>query len=205
MAQLKVTKIIAWCKKATFHRKIRKTNGDYMGYGIIFKTKIVNLSDGRILHLSLQGCNNDNEGRKNDDWQGKIYTKEDFIKFAEGFKNDSKPSKESEGFDLKIGSRYCTYYDYGMHLLRMLKKSVTYDELIHSGKYVSFNRIDGVTVFENDKPTEMTMKEFDDYFYKKLYSNARIRYRINYTFLETEDDVIKAFDDENSVRIYISK
>ena len=159
-----------------------------MGYGIIFKTKIVNLSDGRILHLSLQGCNNDNEGRKNDDWQGKIYTKEDFIKFAEGFKNDSKPSKESEGFDLKIGSRYCTYY-----------------ELIHSGKYVSFNRIDGVTVFENDKPTEMTMKEFDDYFYKKLYSNARIRYRINYTFLETEDDVIKAFDDENSVRIYISK
>ena len=106
---------------------------------------------------------------------------------------------------MKIGSRYCTYYDYGMHLLRMLKKSVTYDELIHSGKYVSFNRIDGVTVFENDKPTEMTMKEFDDYFYKKLYSNARIRYRINYTFLETEDDVIKAFDDENSVRIYISK
>ena len=205
MAQLKVTKIIAWCKKATFHRKIRKTNGDYMGYGIIFKTKIVNLSDGRILHLSLQGCNNDNEGRKNDDWQGKIYTKEDFIKFAEGFKNDSKPSKESECFDLKIGSRYCTYYDYGMHLLRMLKKSVTYDELIHSGKYVSFNRIDGVTVFENDKPTEMTMKEFDDYFYKKLYSNARIRYRINYTFLEMEDDVIKAFDDENSERIYISK
>ena len=134
-----------------------------------------------------------------------IYTKEDFIKFAEGFKNDSKPSKESECFDLKIGSRYCTYYDYGMHLLRMLKKSVTYDELIHSGKYVSFNRIDGVTVFENDKPTEMTMKEFDDYFYKKLYSNARIRYRINYTFLEMEDDVIKAFDDENSVRIYISK
>lgn len=177
-----------------------------MGYSIIFKTKIVNLSDGRVLHLSLQGCNNDGEGRKDDDWRGKIYTKEDFIKFAEGLKADSKPAKEPEGFDLKIGSRYCTYYDYGMHLLRMMKKAATYDELIYSGKYVSFNRIDGVTVFENGKPTEMTMKEFDDYCYEKLYSsNEGIRYRINYTFLETEDDVVKAFDEGNSVRIYISK
>lgn len=191
--------------KATFHRKFRKVNGDYMGYSIIFKTKIVKLSDGRILHLSLQGCNNDNEGRKDDDWQGKIYTKEDFIKFAEGFKVDSKPVKDSESFNLKIGSRYCTYYDYGTHLLRMMKKAVTYDKLIHSGKYVSFNRIDSATVFENDKPVEMTMKEFDDYFYKKLYSNAGIRYRINYTLLETEDEIIKAFDDGNSVRVYISK
>lgn len=55
-----------------------------MGYPIIFKTKIVNLSDGRILHLDLSGCNNDTEGRNNDDWKGKIYTKEDFINYAEG-------------------------------------------------------------------------------------------------------------------------
>ena len=27
----------------------------------------------------------------------------------------------------------------------------------------------------------------------------------NYTLLETEDDVVKTFDDRNSVRIYISK
>lgn len=56
-----------------------------------------------------------------------------------------------------------------MHLLRMMKKAINYDELIRSEKYVSFNRIDGATVFENDKPTEITMNEFDDYFYKKLY------------------------------------
>lgn len=40
-----------------------------MGHPIIFKTKFVNFSDGRIMHLSLQGCNNDAEGRNNDDWQ----------------------------------------------------------------------------------------------------------------------------------------
>lgn len=44
-----------------------------MGYPIIFKTKIVNLSDGRILHLNRSGCNNDTEGRRNDEWNGKIY------------------------------------------------------------------------------------------------------------------------------------
>ena len=49
-----------------------------MGYPIIFKTKIVNLSDGRILHLNRSGCNNYTEGRRNDEWNGKIYTKEEF-------------------------------------------------------------------------------------------------------------------------------
>lgn len=39
-----------------------------MGYSIIFQTKIVKLSDGRILHLDRRGCNNDTEGRRPDDW-----------------------------------------------------------------------------------------------------------------------------------------
>lgn len=40
-----------------------------MGYSIIFQTKIVKLSDGRILHLDRSGCNNDTEGRRPDDGQ----------------------------------------------------------------------------------------------------------------------------------------
>ena len=175
-----------------------------MSYSIIFETKIVKLSDGRLLHLDLSGCNNDTSGRSRDDWNGKIYTEDAFIKYAEGFMEDSKPAKESDGFDLKIGSRYCTWYDYGKHLLRMMKRAVTLDELKHSGKYVSFNRIDGVTVFEDKKEIEMTMKEFDSYYYKKLY-NGGIKYRINYTLLETEKDIIEAFDNVYAVRIYISK
>lgn len=175
-----------------------------MSYSIIFKTKIVKLSDGRILHLSLRGCNNDTEGRSSDDWRGKIYTREEFVNYAEGFKTGSKPAKESEGFDLKIGSRYCTYYDYGEHLLRMLNRAITFDELCNSGKYVSFNRIDNATVFENGKEIDMSMREFDDCFYKRLY-NGGIRYRINYTLLVTENDVVKAFDDGYMVKICIRK
>ena len=80
----------------------------------------------------------------------------------------------------------------------------TLEELRHSGKYVSFNRVDCATVFEDGKEIEMTMEEFDDYYYKKLYKGG-IRYRINYTSLETEEDIIKAFDGGYGVRIYISK
>ena len=175
-----------------------------MSYSVIFETKIVKLSDGRLLHLDLSGCNNDNSGRSRDDWNGKIYTKEDFIKYAENFMKDSKPSKESDGFDLKIRSKYCTWYDYGSHLLRMMKRAVTLDELKHSGKYVSFNRLDGATVWEDEKEIEMSMEEFDDYYYKKLY-NGGIKYRINYTLLKTEKEIVEAMDSGKSVRIYISK
>ena len=50
----------------------------------------------------------------------------------------------------------------------------------------------------------MTMEEFDSYYYEKIY-NGGISYRINYTLLENEKDIIEAFDTGNSVRIYISK
>lgn len=175
-----------------------------MSYSIIFETKIVKLLDGRLLHLNLSGCNNDTSGRSRDDWNGKVYTEDAFIEYAEGFMKDNKSAKESGGFDLKIGSRYCTMYDYGKYLLRMMKRAVTLEKLNHSGKYVSFNRIDSVTVFEEGKEIEMTMEEFDSYYYEKIY-NGGISYRINYTLLKNEKDIIEAFDTGNSVRIYISK
>ena len=175
-----------------------------MGYSIIFQTKIVKLSDGRLLHLDLSGCNNDDEGRRRDDWNGKIYTREEFIKKAESFKEDSKPSKETKGFDLKIGSRYCTYYDYGEHLLRMLKRAVTFDELMHSGKYISFDRVDGAEVEENGKMISMSLKDFTEYLWDKMY-NGGCTYRMNYTFLNGEKKIVDAFDSGAAVRIYISK
>ena len=175
-----------------------------MSYTIIFETKIVKLFDGRLLYLDLSGCNNDNEGRRRDDWKGKIFTENDFIKYAESFMMGSKPIKESDGFDLKIRSRYCTWYDYGEHLLRMKKKAITFNELKCSGEYITFNRIDGVTVYEDGKEIKMTMKEFNDCFYKKLY-NGGIKYRINYTLLNTENDVVNALDNGFSIRIFIGK
>ena len=83
-----------------------------MSYSIIFETKIINLPDGRILHLELSGCNNDDKGRDRHDFCGKIYTTEEWERNISGWE-----SKESfGGFDLKIGSRYCDWRDYGRHL-----------------------------------------------------------------------------------------
>ena len=50
----------------------------------------------------------------------------------------------------------------------------------------------------------MKIKEKDEEYYEKLY-NGGIRYRIKYTLLENEKNIIEAFDNGNSVRIYISR
>lgn len=171
-----------------------------MSYSIIFETKIVKLSDGRLLHLSLSGCNNDNSGRSRDDWQGKIYTKDDFKKYVEGFMQGSRPTKETGEWDLKIRSRYCTMYDYGKHLLRMMNRAVTLDEL-QAQKCASFNRFDNVTVYENDKEAKMTMEEFETY----RSSHYTYKFRYNCTNLKNEKDIAEAFDNDYTVRIYIDK
>lgn len=173
-----------------------------MGYTIIFKTKIINLSDGRIMHLDLSGCNNDDHGRRNDDWFAKIYNKEDFIKYAEGFKIGSKPIKElgeMEGFDLKIGSRYCTYYDYGMHLLRMMKRAVSFDEL----KNASFYHIDGAIIYDGDKEIKLNLKELEDFIHSPDHYGQG--YSLSLTFLETEEDVVKAIDNNEELLIWIKR
>ena len=74
-----------------------------MSYSIIYETKVVNLPDGRILHLDRSGCNNDTEGREKGLFQGKVYTLEAFEQYIARFE-DGTPY---EGFDLRIGSRYC--------------------------------------------------------------------------------------------------
>lgn len=174
-----------------------------MSYSIIFETKIVKLSDGRLLHLDLSGCNNDTSGRDRGDFVGKIYTKEDFIKYAEGFMKNSKPVKESDGWDLKIGSKYCTMYDYGQHLLRMMKRSETWEELNCIGRYVNVQRIDGAEVWQDEKHMEMSIKEFDDFALKNMFKSYK--YMILRTDLETEEDIVKSLDNNETVTFYIGR
>lgn len=176
-----------------------------MSYSIIFETKIIKLKDGRLLHLDLSGCNNDTSGRDRGDFIGKIYSKEDFIKRAESYKQNSKPSKESDEWDMKIGSKFCTMYDYGEHLLRMMKRAETWEELNCFGRYVNVQRLDGVNVWEDGKQIKMTLKEFDDYALKNMYTGKFIKYMILRTDLETEEDIIKALDNNEMVKFYIGK
>lgn len=94
-----------------------------MSYPIVFQTKIVKINDNEIIHFNRVGCNNDDEGRVANVYEAKIRTIEDFKRMAEGFIINSKPYKETGIFELKVGSKWCSFYDYGMYLLRALKRA----------------------------------------------------------------------------------
>lgn len=177
-----------------------------MSYSIIFETKIVRLPDGRILHLSLQGCNNDNAGRSRDDFRGKIYAEEEFKEMAENFKKDRLPMKEADGFDLKIGSRYCTYYDYGEHLLRMLKRSITWDELTEKRRCYA-EVFTGVTV-NKGKPEEIfySPAEWEKVCYDYMYGRKIGTTTAHRSYLYEEKEIMEALDkDANHISFFIGK
>lgn len=94
-----------------------------MSYPIIFQTKVVKINDNEIIHFNRIGCNNDDAGRVANVYEAKIRTIEDFKRMAEGFIINSKPYKETGIFELKVGSKWCSFYDYGMYLLRALKRA----------------------------------------------------------------------------------
>lgn len=115
-----------------------------MSYSIIFGTKIVNLSDGRVLHFFRSGCNNDDVGRKRDEWFAAIYTQQELKNRIEGLKKGSKPYKENGNFELKIYGRPAAYYDYAKHIERAQKRAKSYKDFISEQRiFVSkYDRVD---------------------------------------------------------------
>ena len=172
---------------------------DYMGYTIIFKTKIVELSDGRIMHLNRRGCNNDTSGRRNDEWEATISTKEEYIRRAEQLQEDSKPMKNAENFDLKIGGRFCTFYDYGAHLKRMLNRAIPFSDFLTGKEFVMFQKINGITVRENGREQTLTMDEVHE------YRQSHPCYSLCSDLLSTEEDIVAAIESGERLRICIGK
>jgi len=173
-----------------------------MSYSIIFETKFIELSDGRLLHLDRSGCNNDTAGRKLSDFTGKIYTKEKLEEYAAGFMKDGKPDSES-GWMLKIGGRCCNYYDYGQHLIRMAKRAVSFEQFI-SERHFKALRYDGVELLSPETKI-LTPDEFDKIYYDLLSDNERIHYRILKTELDTENEIIDALEEHKSLSFYVGK
>lgn len=97
-----------------------------MSYPIIFETKFAIMPSGNIIHFSLQGCNNDTCGRNRVDFLAQVYTPEEIQAKIKKFTD----MVEDRSFELKIGSRWCSCYDYGMHLQRMLKRAELWNDFI---------------------------------------------------------------------------
>ena len=169
-----------------------------MSYSIIFQTKISRLPDGRIIHFDRSGCNNDTAGRTKGEFTAKIYTEKDFVERAEGFMMDSKPYKQSKYFDLKIGSRIASYYDYGQHLLRMLKRAKTIEEIIAENTFSAYY-CTGVEVCDSENNLkEISLTEFEE-----TYTDYII-FKPLYKYLYDAESLITALDANESVVARIS-
>lgn len=174
-----------------------------MSYSIIFETKIVKLSDGRIIHFDRSGCNNDNAGRKKDEFSAEIYSVDAFMEKIEKLKENSKPFKDI--WDMKIGSRCATYYDYGEHLLRMYKRAISYENLINTFCF----RVEYLTGIELIKPEHkiMTIEEFDKAYYDLLYKGHGLTYHrlIEYPDIKNEKYIVSLIEEGKPLSFEIRK
>ena len=178
-----------------------------MSYSMIFETKIVKLSDGRIIHFDRSGCNNDYSGRQKDDFSGTIYSVDAFMNKIEKLKRNSKPIKECDPHDweLKINGRYATGYDYGEHLLRMFNRALTYEELINTMCF----RVEYLTGIELSKPEHkiMTVEEFDKIYYDLLHKGYGLTYRrlIEYPDIKNEKHIVQLIEEGKPCSFEIKK
>ena len=175
-----------------------------MGYPMIFETKIVNLSDGRLIHFDRSGCNNDSEGRRQNEWTAKLYTQEEFRERIERFKNGSKPYSKSQPheWELKIYGRMSTPYDYGAHLERMQRRAYDYKDFVRAFD-MRIKRHDEVELISPEQKT-MTFDEFVKYT-NNLPIERQLRYRIISTTLDlaNEQEVVKEIEKDAPLEIYI--
>ncbi len=156
-----------------------------MGYSIIFETKIIKMSDGAILHLDRSGCNNDSEGREKGVFVPRLYSPDDFVKRARDYMAGSIPYKRDAGYwDMKIGGRYATYYDYGMHLLRMLKRAVPYADFLTAWN-VTVKRYIGIKLIRPE-PKVMSFEEFSNAY--GLSYQGELRYFVMTENLDSKDE-----------------
>ena len=175
-----------------------------MSYIIIFETKIVKLPDGRIIHFDRSGCNNDDAGRKKDEFCGKIYTEAEFIAKSNKFKQGSKPYKanEPQNWDLKIGSRYATYYDYGEHLLRMFKRALPYEDFIKQ-YYFSARYCKGIELLEPER-RDITIEEFDKLYYDPK-RKERLSWRCSMEYPKGLDTILNCMEQGKEMLFCIMK
>lgn len=175
-----------------------------MSYTIVFETKIVKLQDGRLLHLDLSGCNNDDSGRTRSEFGGKIYTEDDFINYANSLKNGSKPIKEGEAFDLKINRKFCNMYDYGEHLLRMLKRATTWEALC--SERLCYGRVfDGVEITENGKTKLYSPDEWTNICYDFMNGKRTGECRMKKRTIKTEAEIVTELESKKPIEFMISK
>lgn len=164
-----------------------------MSYEIVFATLIVE-KNGMIYHFNRSGCNNDDFGRKADDFTLKIYdNKDSALKDIERFKNCFDD-------ELKLNSKFVSYDYYYNYLKKKIEKPLSYEKF-KSDYSSGFSQLKSIKCLNNER--EYTPREFNTIYYNLLKEYNSIRIMYNYQDLQFED--LTGINDLSSVRIYIKK
>lgn len=170
-----------------------------MSYSIIFETKICNLDNGDIIHFSLQGCNNDDAGRRRTEFHGKYYTDAEWEQEMQKWETIEDPD-----WALKIGSRFMKFSDYGRHLRRMTHRALSFEELKARNFYGLV--FDGITYYpDGGEPVVYSYdakEEIDAICYD---GNLHGRYRRNTHYIYEQDEIINVLKSGQPAMFHIGR
>lgn len=152
-----------------------------MSYSIIFSQHLIKVGAGRLLLASREGCNNDDVGRRDDEFQFILYNSEaDYIKAAARYSGDFENH-------LKLNGRWITYSDYGIYLLNKLKRAKPADRFeIRAKKPVS--------VYVKETDTTYPNRDFDKVFYEIMRKYQTISYWVKYEHYNDIGEIIKQLE-----------
>lgn len=157
-----------------------------MSYSIVFETKIAILSDGRLIHFSRTGCNNDSEGRLASDFRAEILTVKEMLGRINGYKSMRLPFKVCGIFEMKLLGKPATMYDYAMHLERMLKRALSYQDFFQTYRLY----IDLITGIEVTSPVhlELSLEEYSERFRELIDEHGTLSVRRRRELIDDSDE-----------------
>lgn len=145
-----------------------------MSYSIIFQTLMVE-KNGKIYWFNRSGCNNDDFGRKAEDFTLKIYdNKESALKDIERFKGYYE-------YNLKLSGKMVSYDYYYNYLKKKIEKPLSYEKF--KSDYCSgFSQLKSIEYFEmviNEGLFDTRNFDFYkciqyaqyEYYYRKIYED----------------------------------
>ena len=174
-----------------------------MSYVIIYETKICLASNGDIIHFNRSGCNNDDAGRKKDEFTGTIYTPQ---KWEEKIRKWESIERPENGWEIQIGSRKCCDADYGAHLRRMTKKAIPLAEMVKQ-VYFTATEFVGITFRpEGGKPEEISAEEkdrLDEVLYGLWYGKFKGEYTAHHIKFNSPMEMEEAIRRNANIHFHI--
>lgn len=162
-----------------------------MSYEIVFKTVVVENND-KIYHFFRSGCNNDDAGRKDDEFDVKVYdNKEHALKDIERFKGAFEDY-------LKLNSKFVTYDYYYRYLKKKIEKPLSFEKF-KKDYYYSFSLLESISCKNNG--VNYTANEFNKIWRDLQKEYGRITISYNFKDLQLEE----LTSNMKSVRVYIKK